>query len=119
MQPSVNSSAITSSDSQEFFVPVPAKRRKTRKEGQFHDLMEMMKTVVQQDPLSDFLNFAREEAEKSRQHLVCQAYPPAHLSSTYPCVHSFMIYTTANTYRVSIHGSVCSILAHLYGYTVL
>ena len=67
-QPSADSPATTSSDSQEFFVPVPGKRRKTRKEGQFHDLMEMMKTVVDKDPMSDFLAFAREEAEKSRQH---------------------------------------------------
>ncbi|XP_065054393.1 uncharacterized protein LOC135683145 [Rhopilema esculentum] len=61
-------SPATSSDSQELFVPVPAKRRKTRKEGQFHDLMEMMNKLVEKDPMSDFLAFAREEAEKSRQH---------------------------------------------------
>ena len=94
MQPSVNSSAITSSDSQEFFVPVPAKRRKTRKEGQFHDLMEMMKTVVQQDPLSDFLNFAREEAEKSRQHATFNEC----LDATAPTTFSQLTATAPTTY---------------------
>ena len=29
--------------------------------------MDMMKTVVEKDPISDFLNFTREDAEKSSQ----------------------------------------------------
>ena len=62
------STSSPSSEKQEFFVPVPGKRKKTKKENQVNELMTMMRTVVDQHPLKDFIAFAREEAEKSRQH---------------------------------------------------
>ena len=66
--PCASSSTGTTSDSQEFFVPVQAKRRKTKKESQFDEWRVMMKSIADRNPMSEFINFAKEEAEKSREH---------------------------------------------------
>ena len=66
--PCASSPTGTTSDSQEFFVPVQAKRRKTKKEIQFDEWRVMMKSIADRNPMSEFLSVAKEEAEKSREH---------------------------------------------------
>ena len=62
------SSSSTSSDQQGLFVPMQGKRKKPKKESQFGELINMMKSSMNQNPVTEFINYAREEAERSRQH---------------------------------------------------
>eukprot|EP00794_Sanderia_malayensis_P006289 gene6289-7011_t len=68
---SLNSSVSGNSiDSQEdFFVPVKKDAKKnSSKEKQSQELLEIMKQLVQKDPMADFLKYAREQEERDRQH---------------------------------------------------
>ncbi len=53
-------------NSPEFFVPV--KQSKKAKENMLQEVVGMLKKVVQRDPMKEFLEFAREEADKARRH---------------------------------------------------
>lgn len=72
IEPSADNSSDNSlpstSGSQELFVPIPSKKRKTSKEKQFSELIGLMKDLVEKDPMKEFLEYAKEEAEKTRQH---------------------------------------------------
>ena len=57
--PCASSPTGTASDSLELYLPVQVKRRA------FHEWRVMMKSIADRNPISEFLNFAEEEAEKS------------------------------------------------------
>ena len=59
-------SSLTS-DEKEFFIPTKKESKKANKSGDnFQELLGMIKTVLEKDPVSEFLKFAREQEE--RQH---------------------------------------------------
>ena len=59
----------TSSESPAFFVPTKKTSKvKARKDAIFNDMLEIMKTVVNNDPMRNYLEYATEEAERNRQH---------------------------------------------------
>ena len=59
----------TSSESPAFFVPTKKTSKvKARKDAIFNEMMEMMKTVVNNDPMRNYLEYATVEAERNRQH---------------------------------------------------
>ena len=47
---------------------VPVKRPRKKKEDNAKELLDIMKKMSELDPMKAYLEFAREEAEKSRQH---------------------------------------------------
>lgn len=47
---------------------VPVKRPRKKKEDNAKELLDIMKKMSEKDPMKEYLEFAREEAEKSRQH---------------------------------------------------
>ena len=57
----------SSSDSPDFFVPLK-KTKKVSNVAQMQEVIGMLKKVVEDDPMKAFLEFAREEADKARQH---------------------------------------------------
>ncbi len=57
----------SSQKTQYFFVPVKL-CKKGKNEGMLQEVVEMIKKVVDQDPMKEFLQFAREEADKARKH---------------------------------------------------
>ena len=50
------------------FVPVKNASRKRKKEDIQKEIIEMMKKVSEKDPMKEYIEFAREEAERSREH---------------------------------------------------
>ena len=46
---------------------VPLKIKKAKKESHMNEVVGMLKTLVEKDPMQDFIAFAKEEEEKSRQ----------------------------------------------------
>ena len=54
-------------DSPDLFVPVK-KTKKVKSENQLQEVVGMLKKVIEQDPMKAFLEFAKEEADKARQH---------------------------------------------------
>ncbi len=50
------------------FVPVKNASRKRKKQDIQKEMLEMMKKAFEKDPMKDYIQFAREEAERSRQH---------------------------------------------------
>ncbi len=65
--PGQHSSEPSACDSPDLFVPVK-KSKKDKSENQLQGVVRMLQRVVEQDPMKEFLQFAKEEAEKSRQH---------------------------------------------------
>eukprot|EP00112_Aurelia_sp_Birch-Aquarium-sp1_P017286 Seg3990.6 transcript_id=Seg3990.6/GoldUCD/mRNA.D3Y31 product="hypothetical protein" protein_id=Seg3990.6/GoldUCD/D3Y31 len=63
-----SSSASTSTISDDFFVPSKKASRKRKTQDTLSEAVEIFKTVIQNDPMKDFIAFAQEEAEKARQH---------------------------------------------------
>ena len=59
-EPSANvltvDSPSSSSGSQDWFVPIPSKRRKTSKEKQFGELIGLMKDLAEKNPMKEFLH---------------------------------------------------------------
>ena len=59
----------TSSESPAFFLPTKKTSKvKARKDAIFNDMLEIMKTVVNNDPIRNYLEYATEEAERNRQY---------------------------------------------------
>ena len=50
------------------FVPVKNVSRKRKKEDAQKEMLEVMKKALEKDPMKEYIQFAREEAERSRQH---------------------------------------------------
>ena len=69
---SSSSSSTASTVCDDLFVPakVPAKKvsRKRKNQDTLPEAVEMFKTFLENDPMKDFIAFAQQEAEKSRQH---------------------------------------------------
>eukprot|EP00112_Aurelia_sp_Birch-Aquarium-sp1_P026107 Seg9047.2 transcript_id=Seg9047.2/GoldUCD/mRNA.D3Y31 product="hypothetical protein" protein_id=Seg9047.2/GoldUCD/D3Y31 len=63
-----SSSASTSTISDDFFVSSKKASRKRKTQDTLSESVEIFKTVIQNDPMKDFIAFAHEEAEKARQH---------------------------------------------------
>ena len=57
----------SSPNSPDFFVPVK-RCKKATKESMMQEVVGMLKKVADQDPMKEFLEFAREEADKARRH---------------------------------------------------
>jgi epoxyqueuosine reductase QueG len=76
------------------FVPVKNASRKRKKEDIQKEMLEMMKKAFEKDPMKDYIQFAREEAERSRQHedrmmeMICSQIP----SSVYQQIQSPLSY---------------------------
>jgi len=87
IEPSANvltvDSPSSSSGSQDWFVPIPLKRRKTSKEKQFGELIGLMKDLAEKNPMKEFLEYAREEADKCRQHELRLMQPWANTQQVY------------------------------------
>eukprot|EP00112_Aurelia_sp_Birch-Aquarium-sp1_P002500 Seg1277.2 transcript_id=Seg1277.2/GoldUCD/mRNA.D3Y31 product="hypothetical protein" protein_id=Seg1277.2/GoldUCD/D3Y31 len=49
------------------FVPIK-KTSKEKGKGSTDEAVDMLRTLVENDPLKEFLKFAKEEAEKAREH---------------------------------------------------
>ncbi len=65
--PSTNSASFQD-ENNDYFVPTKKPCKKPSKDSQFQELMGVMKTLVEKDPLQDFLTFAREQEERDKQH---------------------------------------------------
>ena len=63
-----SSSASTSTLSDDLFVPSKKASRKRKTRYTLSEAVDMFKTIIQNDPMKDFIAFAQEEAEKARQH---------------------------------------------------
>eukprot|EP00112_Aurelia_sp_Birch-Aquarium-sp1_P010871 Seg2301.3 transcript_id=Seg2301.3/GoldUCD/mRNA.D3Y31 product="hypothetical protein" protein_id=Seg2301.3/GoldUCD/D3Y31 len=63
-----SSSASTSTINDDFFVPSKKASRKRKTQDTLSAAVQIFKTVIQNDPMKDFIAFAQEEAEKARQH---------------------------------------------------
>ena len=50
------------------FVPVKNASRKRKADETLKDILGAIKNLAEKDPMKDYIQFAREEAEKSRQH---------------------------------------------------
>ena len=63
-----SSSASTSTISDDFFVPSKKASRKRKTQDILSEAVDMFKTIIQNDPMKDFIAFAHEETEKAKQH---------------------------------------------------
>lgn len=51
-----------------FFVPVKNASRKRKAEDNVKEILEAVKKIAEKDPMKDYIDFLREDAERSRQH---------------------------------------------------
>lgn len=63
-----SSPASTFTISKDLFVPSKKASWKRKAMDTLSEAVELFKTVIQNDPMKDFITFAQEEAEKARQH---------------------------------------------------
>ena len=56
------------SGEESMFTPIRIPKKSGRKEDPIKEVVGMVKELVQQDPMKDFLEFAREEARLAREH---------------------------------------------------
>ena len=56
---------------QKLYVPLRKKTRKDDMKTSMDNVMGMMKIMIEENPVKDFIAFAREEAEKSRKQEMC------------------------------------------------
>ena len=66
---SSDASENVSNEQAELYVPTrkQAKKKLSNMESSFSEVVGMLKTMVENDPMKEYIAFAREEAEKSRQ----------------------------------------------------
>ena len=64
-----NSSTPNSSESSEdLFVPIKRAGKKRKGDGAFKEIIDVVKSMTEKDPMKEYLEFAREEAAQARQH---------------------------------------------------
>ena len=78
IEPSANAPSTSSADGSspdtssatgdEMFVPVKQPRKKPKSDNAVAEIMVTLKNFIENDPMKDFLQFAREEAAHARQH---------------------------------------------------
>ena len=65
---SSSSSSTASTVCDDLFVPAKKVSRNRKNQDALPEAVEMFKTFLENDPMKDFIAFAQQEAEKSRQH---------------------------------------------------
>ena len=59
---------LSANPAEELFVPQKKAGKKRKNEDALNDIIGVVKTLVENDPIKEYLQFAREEAEHARQH---------------------------------------------------
>ena len=68
IDPFLEESETEDEPEKDLFVPIKNASRKRKKDDIQKGMLEMMKKAFEKDPMKDYIQFAREEAERSRQH---------------------------------------------------